>query len=104
MPYQQNSDLPESARNVLPEAAQTIFRSAFNSAMERGMSEEEAMKTAWAACKEAGYAKGEDGQWSMVDGQRSMDGGQSQMMSMVAKVRAHGDKGESDVSVLFDTG
>ena len=34
MPYNTNDDLPESVKNHLPEAAQTIYRKAFNAAYE----------------------------------------------------------------------
>lgn len=62
MPYDRNSELPASVRNVLPSAAQTIWRSAFNSAEEQYDSEETAFRVAWSAVQKAGYRKGDDGQ------------------------------------------
>lgn len=56
MPYSNNSELPESVKDSLPSAAQTIFRKAFNSA-EKENSEESAFKIAWSAVKKAGYKK-----------------------------------------------
>lgn len=63
MPYARNSELPASVRNVLPAAAQTIWRSAFNSAEEQYDSEETAFRVAWSAVQKAGYEKGDDGMW-----------------------------------------
>jgi cation transport regulator len=34
MPYDSNQDLPSSVKNVLPAHAQSIYRSAYNSAWE----------------------------------------------------------------------
>lgn len=62
MPYRSNRDLPESVKSALPGGAQDIFRNAFNSAGERGLSEQRAMQIAWGAVKNAGYEK-EDGKW-----------------------------------------
>jgi len=62
MPYPNNSDLPENIRNVLPVKAQTIFRNAFNSALEQERTEEVALKIAWSAVKRD-YKKDEDGNW-----------------------------------------
>jgi cation transport regulator len=61
MPYSKNSELPDSVK-VLPAAAQSIFRKAFNSAEKQYDDEERAFKVAWAAVKKAGYKK-EDGEW-----------------------------------------
>jgi cation transport regulator len=63
MPYNSNSDLPDSIKDALPEEAQTIFRKAFNSAYEQhGGDEEKSNATAWAAVKKAGWQKAE-GSW-----------------------------------------
>ncbi len=61
MPYRTNAELPDSAKNVLPEHAQDIFRDAFNNAWDeyanpakrRGNAsqEETAFRVAWAAVK-----------------------------------------------------
>jgi cation transport regulator len=72
MPYANNSDLPESVTKHLPDHAQDIYRSAFNSAWDEYKSPKErrnssetreqvAHKVAWAAVKKK-YTKKED-QW-----------------------------------------
>ncbi len=77
MPYQKNSDLPESVREHLPVHAQEIYRKAFNSAWEQydqpeerrgGASREEtAHRVAWAAVKKE-YEKNErTGQWEKIE-------------------------------------
>lgn len=63
MPYRSNDELPPSVKNVLPAKAQEIFRSAFNTAVANGDSEELAFKKAWAAVKNAGFVKTETGEW-----------------------------------------
>ena len=62
MPYSKNSELPESIRNALPPAAQTMFRKAFNNAHKQYRSEQRAFMVAWAAVKKK-YAKGADKKW-----------------------------------------
>ncbi|HLB93841.1 MAG TPA: ChaB family protein [Candidatus Babeliales bacterium] len=62
MPYQTNSDLPSTITNNLPEHAQTIFRKAFNHALETYGTEEQAFKVAWAAVKKI-YIKNAQGIW-----------------------------------------
>jgi cation transport regulator len=73
MPYKNNSDLPESVKDNLPEHAQDIYREAYNSAWEqykdpdkrRGddSREETAHKIAWSAVKN-GYEKDDkNGKW-----------------------------------------
>jgi cation transport regulator len=73
MPYKTNSDLPDNVRNVLPVAAQTIFREVYNNAWDeykdpgnrRGHEthEEVANKVAWSAVKQQ-FEKDEDsGKW-----------------------------------------
>lgn len=66
MPYARNADLPKGVRDALPEAAQDVFRAAFNSALERHGEEERAFAVAWAAVRQAGWEKGEDGRWHKV--------------------------------------
>jgi len=63
-PYSNNSELPSSVKDALPEHAQTIFRSAWMSAYKDGKSEEVCFKIAWAAVKNAGYKKNKDGKWT----------------------------------------
>lgn len=65
MPYATNTDLPDSVKNHLPEHAQSIYRTAFNNALEEYNSEERAFKVAWSAVKKE-YRKEEDGQWVKI--------------------------------------
>lgn len=62
MPYQRNSDLPDSVRSALPKDAQTRFREVVNSALARGLSESKAFASAWTAVKN-GWEKDTDGEW-----------------------------------------
>jgi cation transport regulator len=72
MPYQNVSELPDSATNVLPNHAQDIYKEAFNSAYEQYKDPEErrddadreevAHRVAWSAVKKV-YEKGDDGLW-----------------------------------------
>jgi len=55
--YNSNSELPPAVRNALPEAAQTIWRKAFNAALEQYGNDTTAAKVAWSAVKKAGYKK-----------------------------------------------
>lgn len=69
MPYDNNSDLPDSVRDNLPAKAQEIYRKAFNSAWDeysdpedrRGDAgrEEAAHKVAWAAVKKVYHKEGD---------------------------------------------
>jgi len=62
MPYARNSDLPEAVRNSLPDAAQTMWRTVFNSALQTYEGNEtRAFQSAWAAVKKR-YVKQGD-QW-----------------------------------------
>lgn len=63
MPYAKLSDLPPAVREALPQAAQEIWRAAFNSAFEQYDGDEEhAAQTAWAAVKQK-YEQDSEGQW-----------------------------------------
>lgn len=62
MPYSNNSELPASIRDHLPEHAQTIFREAFNNAHKEYNSEERAFKVAWGAVKNK-YEKSAEDKW-----------------------------------------
>ena len=65
MPYSQNTELPESVRDHLPDHAQTIFREAFNNAFAAHSAEpdceQRAFRIAWSAVKRS-YEK-RDGKW-----------------------------------------
>jgi cation transport regulator len=60
----QMDNLPSEV-NELPEGAQNIFKAAFKSAQEDGMSKDSAINTAWNSVKQ-GYEKNENGQWYKV--------------------------------------
>lgn len=60
----QLENLPADAQN-LPEGAQNMFRAAFKSAREDGLSEGAAMNVAWNSVNRK-YEKGADGQWQRV--------------------------------------
>lgn len=62
MPYDRNSDLPESVRNALPVTAQSRFRTVVNSALHRGLSDSAAFASAWSVIRN-GWKKDEDGNW-----------------------------------------
>ncbi len=58
MPYPARSELPDAIKDSLPSDAQEIWRNAFNSAEKQFPGDEErANKVAWAAVKNAGWAK-----------------------------------------------
>lgn len=73
MPFNSESELPDSVKRVLPVHAQSIYRAAFNSAYEEydkpnerrdGASREETShRVAWSAVKKGGYQKGDDELW-----------------------------------------
>jgi len=66
MPYATNADLPDSVRNALPAAAQTIYRKAFNAALDDEPDEARAIRIAWAAVKNV-YGEDKDGKWVKLD-------------------------------------
>jgi len=66
MPYATNAELPDNVRNVLPAAAQSIFRNVFNSAVGSDASEDSARKQAWGALKNQGWEKGDGDKWIKV--------------------------------------
>jgi cation transport regulator len=51
MSYQTNWELPAKIRDRLPEAAQSLYRIAFNSAIQWYGEEEKAHKIAWSAVR-----------------------------------------------------
>lgn len=61
MPYSAIADLPDAVREALPPRAQKVFREAFNSAADAGLSEERAFASAWGAVRNAGWKKSPDG-------------------------------------------
>ena len=64
MPYQKNSDLPDSVRDNLPEHAQIIYKEAFYNAWdEYGHNEERAHRVAWGAVKKSYQKDEKTGEW-----------------------------------------
>jgi cation transport regulator len=63
MPYSSNNDLPDNIKNNLPEQAQNVYRSAFNSAYEKSKDDNSASQIAWGAVKSAGWTKDNNGNW-----------------------------------------
>lgn len=73
MPYDKLSELPDNVRNNLPEHAQEIYRSAFNSAWDQyddpedrrgdASREETAHRVAWSAVKQEYRKDDETGDW-----------------------------------------
>lgn len=57
MPWDKNEDLPVAIKNTLPTEAQSVWRSAANSALNDGKDEETAVKVGWEAVKNAGWSK-----------------------------------------------
>lgn len=66
MPYQKRDDLPDAVKS-LPDHAQEIYMSAFNSALEQYGDESKAASTAWAAVK-VKYQKSGD-HWQVKESQ-----------------------------------
>lgn len=62
MSYENIQQLPEEVKNQLPNGAQNIFLTAFNSATSDGMSEGGANKVAWNSVK-CEYEQVENGDW-----------------------------------------
>lgn len=60
MPYASNKDLPDAVKNTLPEAAQTVYRNAFNSSLAKDKDEELAAKVGWTAVKNGWTKKGDN--------------------------------------------
>jgi cation transport regulator len=64
MPYRSTRELPESVRDNLPDHAQEIYQSAYNSAWdEYGKDEERAHRVAWGAVKRDYEKDGDSGDW-----------------------------------------
>ncbi len=63
MPLKRNADLPEAARNVLPDEAQDVYRDAYNRALEEHGGEQRAHEAAWAAVKDKFVENERTGRW-----------------------------------------
>lgn len=60
MPYKTNKDLPDPIKKALPEAAQNIYRGAFNGSAAQNMAEKQSHAIAWAAVKRKYKKEGEE--------------------------------------------
>lgn len=60
--YARVSELPKPVRDALPDAALQIFRNVVNAQLNRGLPEDKAFASAWAALKRAGWNKPESGE------------------------------------------
>ena len=65
MPFSSNAQLPKGVKN-LPEHAQTIWRKAYNSALEEYGEEDRAARIAWGAVKKS-YHQTKEGRWVAND-------------------------------------
>ena len=63
MPYENNTQLPDSVKKHLPKHAQDIYREAFNHALDEYKEEIRAHKVAWAAVKNKYRKNEETGFW-----------------------------------------
>jgi cation transport regulator ChaB len=55
--YNSNDELPAAVKNSLPSAAQTVWRKAYNAAIEENYDEKTRAQVAWSAVKKAGWKK-----------------------------------------------
>ena len=62
MPYDNLSDLPDSARNNLPMHAREIYRATYNSAENQYGEESRAHRVAWSSVENK-YEKNDKGNW-----------------------------------------
>jgi cation transport regulator len=62
MGYSAISELPEQVKSKLPNEAQQIYMTAFNSATSDGMTENKAQEVAWSSVKNS-YEQDESGNW-----------------------------------------
>jgi cation transport regulator len=65
--YKNLSDLPQDVRDALPEDAQHIFMTAFNSIMDNSGDQETAARVAWETIeRDENYVRGESGKWERI--------------------------------------
>jgi cation transport regulator len=62
MSYNAISELPQQIKGQLPNEAQQIYMTAFNSATADGMSEEKAQEVAWSSVSNS-YEQDAEGNW-----------------------------------------
>ncbi len=62
MAYEKIEDLPNDVKEKLPQGAQNIFFTAYNSASSDGMSDHAAQDVAWNSLRTS-YEEGSDGKW-----------------------------------------
>jgi cation transport regulator len=73
MSYATIEELPREVKEKLPQSAQQIFMSSFNTASSDGMSREEAMEVAWESVRSS-YEEGEGGKWDLKLGHNGENG------------------------------
>ncbi|MEB3355211.1 MAG: ChaB family protein [Synechococcales bacterium] len=66
MPYETLDNLPQDIQGSMPEYAQRVFMTAYNSAESDGMSHEGATQVAWDTVKHE-YVQDENGQWHRTE-------------------------------------
>jgi len=66
VPYAKIDELPETIRGALSPSGQKELMKAANEQLERGLSEEAAIQSAWGALKKRGWVEGSDGKWAKV--------------------------------------
>jgi cation transport regulator len=101
MPYARNSELPPGVKNALPEAAQTIYRKAFNAALaEYGGDEGRAAAVAWAAVKQVYVKRGD--QWVRREATTHMEAAQIFLNDLSRHTVSYrlGDNGQFQVEGL----
>ncbi len=88
MPYTRNSELPKGVRDALPGEAQTVFREVVNSQLARGLSEDRAFASAWAAVKRG---------WKKVNGEWVKKMAESTLFNRECKI----EKIDEDQNLVF---
>jgi cation transport regulator ChaB len=67
MPYARRSEIPQAVQDALPAKAQTIWMNVANAQMDRGLSEQASIASAWGALKNQGWEKdATTGKWKLV--------------------------------------
>lgn len=84
MPYGSNKDLPTAVQKM-PEAAQTVWRKAFNG-MKADVPEKQRFKMAWGAVKRAGYRQDASEAWSKDEALAVADGGQLHRVAITERI------------------
>jgi cation transport regulator len=72
MAYDTIEALPENIKSSLPQPAQQVYMTAYNSAATDGMSEDNANDVAWNSVKNI-FEQGENGEWQYKAENRTHD-------------------------------